>query len=295
VTALRGSTASGGGGAPAPVNVATEFIFRPGAVAAGNVYTSWAALMTAYAAVEAPSVVWFDSSLAPIVLPAGAWSAPYRMDWRGIELVAGFPGGQTEVTLADGFTLSTPDGSIPLSISDSLLVVTLAAAAGSGVSPLNPTAGGSILALARGGIIRADGDLPMLVCAPDPVPTLIVLLTGGGEVRFGAAPAVEIPANVTCLVVETVSPSAVEAGTFSGLGTLAGFYGAGNPDVRVNAADQPAVAGGVIETLGTIASLCGYTPTTPTDWAAPVPMNIESAVNRIAAALAGLLPPGGIP
>jgi hypothetical protein len=275
-----GSSVAGGGGAPPPVNVAPEFIFRPGVPPSGNVYDDWATLMTAYAAVDAPAVVWFDSRFAPIVLPAGAWSAPYQMHWRGISLIAGFSS-PTLVTLADGFSLAIPTGSVPLRIGDSVIVASLATAAGSGVVPFAPTVGGGVLLLAYGGVIRADGDLPILAIPADPNPTIIALFAGG-TVRFGAAPAVTIPANVTTIVVG-MAVCEVDAGTFSGPGTLAGFFGTANPDMRVNAADQPGV-GSVIQFFGTVASLTGYTAA-PADWVAPPPVTLAAAVDRIAAAL----------
>jgi len=65
---------AGGGSTPGSAPFPT-FVFRPGGVAAApNVYTSWAALQTAYALVAGPKWVQFDSTFAAIHIPAGAWS-----------------------------------------------------------------------------------------------------------------------------------------------------------------------------------------------------------------------------
>lgn len=65
--------APGPPGPPGPVGGAA-FVFRPGGVAAGNVYTSWPALMAACDALPGPRQIAFDDSLlSPCVVPSGAW------------------------------------------------------------------------------------------------------------------------------------------------------------------------------------------------------------------------------
>jgi hypothetical protein len=50
------------------------FVFRPGGVASGNVYTSWTTMMTAVAAIAGPKWIQVDSSLAAANVPAGTWA-----------------------------------------------------------------------------------------------------------------------------------------------------------------------------------------------------------------------------
>jgi len=50
------------------------FVFRPGGVAAGNVYTDWAAMMVDVVAEPGPKWIEVDNSLAPANVPAGAWN-----------------------------------------------------------------------------------------------------------------------------------------------------------------------------------------------------------------------------
>ena len=57
------------------VGNATQFVFvyRPGGVAAGNVYTSLPALVTAAAAVQGVKIVQMDNSLGAVAVPAGVF------------------------------------------------------------------------------------------------------------------------------------------------------------------------------------------------------------------------------
>lgn len=51
-----------------------EFVFQPGGVATGNVYTSWPLLVAAAAAFPGTKLVHFDDQFAPCVIPPGAWN-----------------------------------------------------------------------------------------------------------------------------------------------------------------------------------------------------------------------------
>jgi len=90
--------------ASAMASVETTFVFRPGGVANKNVFTSWPALFAAASVVAGPRTVEFDASLAPTVIPAGAWDF-------GIWDVMFFGStttnfGDTTVTIVDGATLA---------------------------------------------------------------------------------------------------------------------------------------------------------------------------------------------
>jgi hypothetical protein len=77
--------AGSGGGAGAGV-AASVLVFRPGGVAAGNIYTTWPTLMAALITLDGPRTIEFDDSIvSPCVIPAGG---PYDMTdtlWRGLE------------------------------------------------------------------------------------------------------------------------------------------------------------------------------------------------------------------
>jgi hypothetical protein len=50
------------------------FVYRPGGVAGGNVYTTWASLMAAVALVAGPKFIDVDQSIAAPAIPAGTWN-----------------------------------------------------------------------------------------------------------------------------------------------------------------------------------------------------------------------------
>jgi hypothetical protein len=74
-----------------------EYIFRPGGVRGGNVYTTWASLHAAVTAYTGTRRVIIDASLAAAVIPAGAW------DIDGWVLLG-------EPTSVNPPTLAIPDG-----------------------------------------------------------------------------------------------------------------------------------------------------------------------------------------
>lgn len=51
----------------------TSFIWRPGGIAGGNVYTTWASLVAAVAAVSGPRFIGVDTDLGAAIIPAGNW------------------------------------------------------------------------------------------------------------------------------------------------------------------------------------------------------------------------------
>jgi len=99
---------------PVPIGVLTvyvlgtpyEYVFQPGGVARGNVYTSWAALVERAAIFPGAKVVYFDDALGPCVIPAGppAWDFVSPTTFRGNPSVA------TPVTIDDGAALSNVFG-----------------------------------------------------------------------------------------------------------------------------------------------------------------------------------------
>ena len=77
---LDGAAAfTGGGGSGGTQYV---FVFRPGGIMGGNVYPTWAPLVAAMNAVAGPTLIFFDDSLAPCVIPAGAWNMA-ETSWVG--------------------------------------------------------------------------------------------------------------------------------------------------------------------------------------------------------------------
>lgn len=96
---------------------AGDFLYQPGGVAVGRVYTSWVALYAAYtlaiAAGERGVDIFFDDTFtSPAVIPAGAYSFDPTTTWRGSIHSDDAPAAFVEVALADGVTLATGPGMI---------------------------------------------------------------------------------------------------------------------------------------------------------------------------------------
>src|SRR5688572_10949123 len=72
---LTGATGpTGPTGATGPTVISgNNFVFRPGGVDGGNVFTTWAPLVAAMALVQGYKTLQFDNSIAPCVIPAGVW------------------------------------------------------------------------------------------------------------------------------------------------------------------------------------------------------------------------------
>lgn len=84
------------------------FIFRPAEPSpSGNVFASWLLLVTAAAAVVGPKIVYFDDTLAPCVIPAGAWDFGSCTSFIGCDGLPSGSGGPntTPLTIDDGATL----------------------------------------------------------------------------------------------------------------------------------------------------------------------------------------------
>lgn len=79
------------------------YIFRPGGVALGNVFTSWAALYAVYSTNSGPRLIQFDNTFSAITIPAGAYDFTSTIlegrDRLGVI-------GNTTVNFADGCTIT---------------------------------------------------------------------------------------------------------------------------------------------------------------------------------------------
>lgn len=82
VGAIADASGGGGGGG----GLTPTFVYRPGGVAADNVYTDWNALYAALNAQEGARVLQFDDSLAAVTIPAGTWNMQ-DVRWFGVPAV----------------------------------------------------------------------------------------------------------------------------------------------------------------------------------------------------------------
>lgn len=108
--ALAKAAAASSSGAPH----ASVFVYRPGGVAAGNVYSSWAALWAQASTVQGPVTVQIDDSIvSPAVVPAGTYPIPSTLTLDAVANPSSSTGGAI-LQLADGahFTLPRQGGDL---------------------------------------------------------------------------------------------------------------------------------------------------------------------------------------
>lgn len=84
---------------PGTVIGASGIIWRPGGVAGGNVFTTWASAFAAAMLVNDVTTIYVDNSIAPAIVPPGTY------DGQGMLLLAQFGVNATQMTIADGATL----------------------------------------------------------------------------------------------------------------------------------------------------------------------------------------------
>ena len=104
ITVFDPSSGAGPPGPPGPAGPAgpagpgSTFVFRPGGVASGNVYTTWATLYAALSATEGTRILEFDDAIvSPCVVPAGAWTMT-DVTWAGRYSTVG----QIDVEVVEG-------------------------------------------------------------------------------------------------------------------------------------------------------------------------------------------------
>jgi hypothetical protein len=166
IAAARARAAAGASGALGPA-----FVFRPGGVAGGNVYTSWASLMAAAKQRSGPVWIEVDSSLAAANVTAGAWA------FDSVTLLAR---DQTSaLTFEQGATLAAAtltvigliietDSAAPVmtlaGYEDINLLLGGGVLAGAGAAPFfDVTGGGPLFNLSLG--FLGDGTLPVVTVA----------------------------------------------------------------------------------------------------------------------------------
>ena len=284
------------------------FIFRPAAPSpVGNVYASWALLYAAFTATQGPQNVVFDDSLAPCLIPAGAYDMS-RAAW----VAAHTSTSPITISFAPGVTLTQPPASIGFWLivgcsGDATAVCTLT----SGVHNLT-LYGSSIRQSANTGpFIRANGpsELYLFVEEVDGVggvrndgaglthPAIVLGVNAYAEFYFngvysgvrgtGTINLAGAGAYLDC--VFSGAYAELEAGSLTSIvGTTYDCFVLADAFQNVSHT-QAGVLGTINFYLDTLADGIRYTPATPADWVAPPPANVADALDRLAAAVAGLL------
>lgn len=248
-------------------------IYRPGALIQENgVFNSWSDLMTAFAQTEGIVTIQIDDSIiSPAVIPAGNWDLESRAVISG------------NLTIDNtAIQVQFADGAVLLQANHFLLNLDLRSVSS---TPIITATNNQVMLLERGSRIFSDG----------------------------TAPFIDVPAGVSCLALLVLS-SAFETGSRECIRIGAGavfqvaildFSGFSNNVMEGVAAAilfliiidsaaqisniQPNFLGTFLTALIASSALVGYSPANPADWVGPQPDNVASAIDRLAAAVAGLL------
>jgi hypothetical protein len=220
---------AGGGGTSS--GTTSTFVFQPGGVAAGNVYTDWATLVAAAALVAGPRWIEFDTSFAACVIPIGAWDFGSGNDVTFV----GSRDGTTPISIDSGATFSSPI---------TRWVRINATFAGNGGSPMVLFSGDHQIDLYENSSWTVSGNAPLLIVA-DPAIARVNLF-GGSAILAGTADVIDADGGVNgrCFITQfdesTIAPNTL------------GEVGGGKMSVFIESAAatlnplQAGVAGGVV-------------------------------------------------
>jgi hypothetical protein len=158
--ATRGSQKSGGSTTDGALG---SFVWKPGGVAGGNTFTSWATLAAAVMATQGLTTILVDTSLGAAVIPVGVWNfgPEQRIDLEG----SGFP----VVTMADGASVS---GLLRLA---NMELVT----SGSVISPIHITTAATFVVLTLDNVSIVNGGAASAITV-DGVGVAEIFLYSGG-------------------------------------------------------------------------------------------------------------------
>jgi len=242
-----------------------------------NVFPDFASLTAAAHAVQGPKIVIIDDAILPAEVPAGTWDLGPGTELRG-NPQAGNP-----VTALTG----TP-GAVILGVS-SLRDLAVVAQGPNALLPLAPRAGGLAFFLFGSASLQATGAGAALELSGPGL--LVPKLYDTASLLHGTGAAVHVPAGSQLQIV-LFDTSLVEGDSL--------VVDAGSPFPGVQLASaaafaeplQPRVPGGVLHVdPGELASGVQYSNGSPSSWAGGqgIPKELQSATDRLAAAVAGLL------
>lgn len=263
LNSLAAAVGSGGAGV----------VFAPGHPnPPAGTYTTWAtAFAAAQAIVGVPVWLEVDDTYGPCSVPAGTYD--FRLNiWLHAPLL-GSPSRVLE--LADGVVFQNLQY-----VQGSVLLRSLS------TSPIVEVVNGTnIFAMTFNAGVEAQGTAPFF--RPGLNGFQVVAVQGGSELRAGAQPAIEL-GDPTATALLPVSQSGVvqDSAIAGAAGTLAFLVQSTSAQFGFN---QPGFLGAQVTLFGTQAALLGYAPAVPGDWVGPAPVDAQQGLDRLAAAVAGLL------
>lgn len=250
------------------------FVFRPGGVATGNIFTTWASLYNILKNAAGPKQLQVDSSLAPALVDVGTFDlADTTIIGASQNLVV-----TSQLTLPDGAILQDPAG-----ISDQLILETQ----GTTTPSLLFTSGGTF-GIENGSRINNTGTQPCTRLSAANQFVDFAFLYGGSFNSTGAA-LIDMPVAPAQTILVGLA-----AGNFGGLDnvvtgvvgtTLNIVFDAGIGHLPTN----PGFAGSSGPSAVDQSQFVQYGPAVPADWATP-PTEVAQALDELAARSGGSAP-----
>lgn len=258
--ALPGVTPIGpGAGAIAPlVAGAISFVYRPGGVAVGNIYSNFATLYTAFNAVSGLRIIVFDDSLAPCAIPVGTYS------FAGADAL-GYSDAVSAAVTFSGATVITSFFARSYKV----------AFANDTTNALVTTAAGAHILMMQACSVTSTGALPFFLTTAG----TLSLLLHESTIATGASAAVRTTgAGITSLAAR--DSSAIQTNSISD--DAAGTTNVGYDSTSVVSQTQVVATTPPTYTRLADASRVAYTPTTAANWPTPTPDDVAEALDDIA-------------
>ena len=296
---------------PVPVEIdqpagASSFLFQPGGVAGGNVFTDWPSLYAAVNAVEGLRWVAVDDSIANAVVPAGAYNLA---GW----ILLGSP--QPSVRTGDFVVLTFQTGAT-ITQCWAMVGLWLGIASTSTAPVLAATVARETVYLDQNASLYCEaGAAPFIHCTD--VTTVSIYLGAGVSIGDGTNAVLEVDTGVHAFIELPTIAAGISANALTGTGEVDTF---GDPGAQISTT-QPGLTGELrifntqtyqsagfagapyysfVEsrtsgmyydtTTGNIgfSPAVLYTTTTPASWAGTPPTSVGAALDRIASAVAAL-------
>lgn len=238
------------------------FVFQPGGVAAGNVYTDWPTMMTDVNALAGPKAIEVNAGLALATVPLGTWNVD-DVTFVGSGI---FGGPASTLHFADGahfeFSRLTLDYGVRFDSSS--------------LSPVAAPGPSAVIFLHRASSLATSmsGSAPWMQ-----VSNLVAVIVDTLSSIGGVAPAITVDASKTVNVF-LLGDSRLVNNVVTGAGTLFLLY------ADESTAGLTQLVTTVITVLLSLASALKYVAGAPANWATPAPTTVANALDRLAAKLA---------
>lgn len=252
-----------------------SLVYRPGEPSpSGNVFASWTALMAAYGQFDGPMIIFFDDSLVtPAFIPAGTYVFREGTIFSGLlNRVAMSP---------DAVVVEFEEGVQLVGIVQFQYVLRMQV---HGVTaPLFPPAAAgtaTFVVLDKGAtfeVIEAGGRVFDV-----PANTILFVAMFNAELTTGVSEVVRGLDPTSTIGIAFFLQGDLQQDTIAGDGTLVHII---ESTAALISLTQTGFIGTTVQQFNTSAFLEGYSPTVLADWSGIDPVNVGTALDRIAAVL----------